>query len=434
MQKEVYAIILGAGKGTRMRSNKPKVLHEIFQKPILSWVIDCVNNIDAKTQSVVVVGHGAEEVSAYLAKNYPDTKTVLQKEQLGTGHAVAQAIPLIKDFQGSVIILCGDTPLITSSTMDEFIEFHNKNKSDVSVMTTYFDDPTGYGRIVRNEVGDVISIVEQKDATEIQKEIKEVNTGIYCLNWQKVKDAFSELKNNNAQKEYYLTDIIKWARKKSLKVFGYVSKDNTETFGINSRRHLAEAFNIMNKRYLNKLMDEGVTIVDPNSTYISPETTIGADTIVYPNCYIEGKNIIGLNCKIGPMAHLRGNCEIGNYSKIGNFVELKNAHIANNTNACHLTYIGDAQIGNNVNIGAGTIFANYNSITKEKKMSKLEDGVSIGSNSVIVAPVELKQNAFIAAMGCITKNVSADSLAMTRSPQKEIKDWVKSAKKQNKAK
>lgn len=430
MEKEVRAIILGAGKGTRMKSNKPKVLHEIFAKPLLAWVLDAVSGLSKDFESVVIIGHGAHDVEEYLNKNYKYVKTALQKEQLGTGHAVAQAVPILHGFKGNVIITCGDTPLITTKSLKNLIKYHEMNYSDLTVMTTTFDDPTGYGRIIRNSKDEVVKIVEEKDATPSIKEIKEVNTGVYCLNWEKIANAFSELKNNNAQKEYYLTDIIKWARDNSFKVCGYKNRNNKEIYGINSRQNLATASKYMKDRYLNELMTEGVTIVDPTSTFISPDTTIEPDTTIFPNTYIEGKNTIGKDCKIGPMAHLRGGCTIGDGCKIGNFVELKNAKINAHTNVAHLSYVGDAKIGKNVNIGAGTIFANYNSITKEKKYSTLADGVSVGSNSVIVAPVEIKNDAFIAALSCITKDVEENSLAMTRSPQKEFKNWVKQQKKE----
>lgn len=428
MEKEVRAIVLAAGKGTRMKSAKPKVLHEIFNKPLLGWVVEAIARLHAKTQSIVIIGHGAPTVEEYLNKNYKYVKTTLQKEQLGTGHAVAQALPLLHDFRGNVIIMCGDTPLISTKTLRNFVRYHNENAADLTVMTTLFDDPYGYGRIVRNTKDEIIKIIEEKDATDSIKEIKEVNTGVYCLDWAKIRKAFTELKNNNAQGEYYLTDIIKWARDNAYKVLGYVNKDSDEIYGINSRQNLAHAAKLMKDRYNKYLMEKGVTIVDPESTYISPETTIDIDTTIYPNTYIEGKNIIAKNCKIGPMAHIRGNCEVGEGCKIGNFVELKNAKIAKNTNVCHLSYVGDAILGSKVNIGAGTIFANYNSITKEKKISTLHDGVSVGSNSVIVAPVEVGKEAFIAASSCITKDVESQALAMARTSQKEMKNWVKNMK------
>lgn len=431
MSNEIRAIILGAGKGTRMKSALPKVLHEIYSKPLIGWVIDSISKLPYDTESTVVIGHGAHDVEEYLNHNYKYVKTTLQKEQLGTGHAVAQALPILHDYKGTVIITCGDTPLITTRTLNELIKFHSANNSDLTVMTTLFENPFGYGRIIRSSKNEVLKIVEEKDATETQKEIQEVNTGVYCVNWAKIRKAFNELKNNNSQGEYYLTDIIKWARDNSLNVCGYVAKDNKEIFGINSRRDLATATKLMTERYLNQLMDEGVTIVDPQTTNISPETEIGIDTVIYPNTYISGKNKIAKKCKIGPFAHIRGNCEVGEGCKIGNFVELKNAKIAKKTNVCHLSYVGDAIIGSDVNIGAGTIFANYNSITKEKKVSTVEDGASIGSNSVIVAPVEIKDNAFVAAMSCITKDVDSHALAMTRVHQKEIKNWVKEVKGEN---
>ncbi len=428
MKKEVRAIILGAGKGTRMHSEKPKVLHEIFSKPLLGWCIEAVQRLRNDVQCIVVTGHKAECVDKYINSNYECVKTVLQKEQLGTGHAVMQAIPLIGNFKGNVIITCGDTPCITTLTLQNLINQHEDTCSDVTVLTAEFENPTGYGRIVRSTNNEVVEIIEEKDADEQTKKIKEVNGGIYCLNWETIKEVFTKLSNNNAQGEYYLTDIIKLAKNNSLKVSGYKISDNNEIYGINSRKNLAEAFNIINKRHLNELMDSGVTIVDTNSIFISPETEIESDTIIFPNTYIEGKNKIAKFCKVGPMARLRGGCEVGEGSKIGNFVELKNAKIAKNTNVCHLSYIGDAELGSNINIGAGTIFANYNSITKEKKKSYLEDGVSIGSNSVLVAPVKIKKDAFIGALSVITKDVDSSSLAITRNSQKEIKNWVKKQK------
>ena len=417
------SIILAAGKGTRMKSDTPKVLHEIFGKTLVGYVIEAVNNTDMADENFIIVGHQAERVEEYIKNTYENARTVLQSPQLGTGHAVSMALPYLEDFDGEIIILCGDTPLITSETLKEFVEYHHSSSSDLTVMSAIFDNPTNYGRIIRNSNG-VESIVEEKDATAEQKAIKEVNAGIYCLNWKKVKPAFGELKTNNAQGEYYLTDIIKWAGVNGLKVCAYTLKDNTEIFGINSKAHLAEATRILNQRIIKKHLDNGVTIVDPNTTWISPETEIEADTIIYPSTYIEGKNKIGSHCKIGPFAHLRGDVVLEDNVKIGNFVEVKKTTIKSNTNACHLTYLGDSEIGSGVNIGAGTITANYNPLTKVKSKTIIKDNVKIGSNSVLVAPVTVEDGANVGALGCITKNIPAWALAITRAPLKVIEGWV----------
>ncbi len=420
---EVKAIVLAAGKGTRMKSSTPKVLHEIFNKPLLYWVLDALGDI----QPIVVAGCGFEDVKNSLSK-YPDAEIVEQKEQNGTGHAVMMCLNKLKNFKGKVLILCADTPLISSKTLQELLKYHNEHNSALTVGCAVFNNPTGYGRIIRGEGGNVIDIVEERDATIDQKTIREVNTGLYCMDWEKVAPIFKKLKNNNAQGEYYLTDIVALSVKNGLRTQAYTILDNNEIFGINSREHLAVATQIMKENKLFKLMEEGITIVDPNSTSISPETVIGKDTIIFPNTFINGKNTIGENCKIGPMAHIRGNCEIGDFVKIGNFVELKNSKIKSRTNVSHLSYIGDSELGEDVNIGAGTITANYNSLTKEKNKTIIEDGASVGSNSVLVAPVKLNKNAFIGALSVITRDVEKDSLALTRSKQVEYKNWVNNKK------
>lgn len=421
----VKSIILAAGKGTRMKSDTPKVLHQIFNKTLLGYVIDAVNNTNLADENYVIVGHQAERVEEYVNSNYDNAKTVLQSPQLGTGHAVSMVCPYLENFDGEVIILCGDTPLITSETLKTFIDGHRKLNSDITVMSAIFDDPTNYGRIVRNPNGTLNSIVEEKDATAEQKTIKEINAGIYCLNWSKVKNAFSQLKTNNAQGEYYLTDIIQWGNENGLNVNAHILERNEEIYGINSKLNLAEATKIMNTRTLNRLMSDGVTIVDPASTWIDDQTEIGKDTIIYPSTYIEGKNKIGDNCKIGPFAHLRGDVILENNVKIGNFVEVKKAVIKSNTNACHLTYIGDSEIGERVNIGAGTITANYNPLDKVKSKTVIKNDVKIGSNSVLVAPIEISEGANVGALSVITKDVPEWSLAITRTPLKVFKDWVK---------
>jgi len=419
----IKSVILAAGKGTRMKSGMPKVLHEIFGKALVGYVLDNVKNI--ADENFVIVGHHAEEVEKYVKDNFKNTKTVLQTPQLGTGHAVSMVCPYLKDYNGLVLILCGDTPLITEATLKKFIEFHKNKNSDLTVMSAIFENPVNYGRIIRESNGALKCIVEEKDASTEQKAVKEVNAGIYCLDWAKVKDAFSQLKSNNAQGEYCLTDIIEWGKKNGLNVNAYTMDNNEEIFGINSRVQLARAAKLLQKRINEKHMLNGVTIVDPDTTYISADTEIGQDTIIFPSTYIEGKNKIGSNCKIGPMAHLRGGVEIADNVKIGNFVEVKKAKISSNTNAGHLSYIGDSEIGSHVNIGAGTITANYNPLTKIKSKTILKDNVKIGSNTVLVAPVEVEEGANIGALSVITKNIPAWALALTRSPIRIIENWVK---------
>lgn len=420
---DIKSVILAAGKGTRMKSETPKVLHEIFGKTLVGYVLDNVKNITS--ENFVIIGHHAGEVENFVKTNYENAKTVLQTPQLGTGHAVSMVCPMLKDYKGLVLILCGDTPLITEETLKDFIEFHKSQNSDLTVMSTIFENPANYGRIIREPDNTLKCIVEEKDATPEQKAVKEVNAGIYCIDWAKVQPAFSQLTSNNAQGEYYLTDIIEWGKKNCLNVNAYIMKNNEEIFGINSRLHLAEATKIMQKRINEKHMINGVTIVDPDTTYISADTEIGQDTVIFPATYIEGKNKIGKNCKIGPCAHLRGGVEIADNVKIGNFVEVKKSKIASNTNAGHLSYIGDSEVGSNVNIGAGTITANYNPLTKEKSKTVLKDSVKIGSNTVLVAPVTIEDGANIGALSVITKNVPAWALAITRSPMKVLADWVR---------
>lgn len=421
---DIKAVILAAGKGTRMKSETtPKVLHEIMGKTLLGYVLDNVKNF--VSEEFVIVGHHAQEVEDFVKNNYDNAKTVLQSPQLGTGHAVSMVCPTLENYDGLVLILCGDTPLVREETLKKFVEFHKSNNSDLTVMSTIFENPTNYGRIIREADNSLKCIVEEKDATPEQKAVKEVNAGIYCLNWAKIKSAFGQLKSNNAQGEYYLTDIISWGKEQNLNVNAYILEDSDEIYGINSRLNLAEATKMMNRRNLEKYMINGVTIVDPDSTWISEDTEIGQDTIIYPATYIEGKNKIGKNCKIGPCAHLRGGVEIVDNVKVGNFVEVKKAKISSNTNVGHLSYIGDAELGEHVNIGAGTITANYDPLSKTKSKTILKDNVKIGSNSVLVAPVTVEEGANVGAGGIITKNIPSWALAITRSPLRVVSDWVK---------
>lgn len=424
MVMEIKSVILAAGKGTRMKSETPKVLHKIFDKTLLGYVLDSVKSFS--NEAFVIVGHKAEVVTEFVNKNYSFAKTVLQTPQLGTGHAVSMVCPQLENFDGLVLILCGDTPLVREKTLKKFVDEHIASGADLSVMSTIFENPANYGRIIRCANGALEKIVEEKDATDAEKAVKEINAGIYCLNWAKIKPAFSQLTSSNAQGEYYLTDIIEWANRQGLSVKASVLEDSDEIYGINSRENLAIATRLMNQRKLHELMANGVTIVDPASTWISQDTEIGSDTVVFPGTYIEGSNNkIGKNCKIGPFAHLRGDVEIADNVKIGNFVEVKKSKIGEHTNACHLTYIGDSELGANINIGAGTITANYNPLTKVKSKTVLKDNVKIGSNTVLVAPVTVEEGANVGAGSVITKNVPARALALTRGVLKVIEGWVK---------
>ncbi len=424
---KLKSIILAAGKGTRMKSETPKVLHKIMGKSILGYVLDNIKNFS--DEAFIIIGHQAEEVEEFVKSNYAAYKTVLQTPQLGTGHAVSVVCPYLENYSGQVIILCGDTPLIKEKTLQNLLDYHNQTNSDITVLSAIFENPANYGRIIRGHDNSIKYIVEEKDATTEEKSVKEVNAGIYCVNWEKIKPAFSQLKTNNAQGEYYLTDIVKWGKSRNLKVSAYTLENNEEIYGINSRENLANATKIMNNRKLRELMENGVTITDPTSTWISEDTEIGQDTIIYPSTYLEGKNKIGKNCKIGPFTHFRGEVEVADNVKIGNFVEVKKSKIGPNTNAGHLSYIGDSELGSNINIGAGTITANFNPINNVKSKTILKDNVKIGSNSVLVAPVTVEEGANVAAGTIITKDIKAWALAITRAPIRIIENWVKKVSK-----
>ena len=461
----IKAIILAAGKGTRMKSSTPKVLHKTFGKTLLERVINSVLEVPSVDEIFTIVGHQSEKVTDFIKDKYKATNiniaSIEQKPQLGTGDAVFKAYDSLKSFKGTVIVLCGDTPLLTSETLQKFIDSHHKNKAALTVLSAVFDDPQNYGRIIRNSDNSVKKIVEQKDANSEEKQVKEVNAGVYCIEWEQVSPAFFELTTNNKQGEYYLTDIVDWSVKKNFKVQAFVLEDNDEIFGINSRADLATATYLLNARKIDILMENGVTFIDPDSTWVSPETSIAEDTVIYPNCFIEGENIIGENCilgpdlyiggnvktgnnvkifqsrvsdvvifnncSVGPFAHIRDGVEISSNVRVGNFVEIKKSTVDEFTNISHLSYIGDSTLGKNVNIGAGTITANYNPLTKIKSKTILADGVKIGSNSVLVAPVEISENANVAAGSVITKDVPKDSLAIARGKQTIIENWVKNS-------
>ena len=448
---ELVAVILAAGKGTRMKSKLPKVLHKIGGKPMLQHVLDAADAAGA-ARKVVVVGHEAELVEAMVGEQ---AQMALQAEQLGTGHAVMQTEAVLKDFCGTVMIICGDTPLLEAAELKKFYEDHVASQAAATVLTAFMDDPAGYGRIIRDADGNVLGIVEEKDAVLEQKAIKEINTGIYCVEAPLLFEVLATLTCDTAQGEYYLTDVLAKLNAMGKKVGGVATADSDMIMGINSRRQLAEAENIMRQRILNKLMDDGVTIMDPASTFIEKGVEIGQDTVIYPYTWLEGTTKIGEDCQIGPnvrltnvrigntaelqfvyghdcevqdnvvigpYVHLRPDTVIGDNVKIGNFVEVKNSHVGTGSKLPHLSYIGDSDIGSSVNIGCGCITVNYDG--KKKHRTIIEDNAFVGCNSNMVAPVTIGAGAYIGAGSTITKDVPGDDLGIARAKQKNIEGWA----------
>lgn len=447
----LIAVILAAGKGTRMRSKYPKVLHKVGGKAMLQHVIDAAT-IAGADEKVVIVGHEAELVEAMVADQ---GKIALQAEQLGTGHAVMQTKEALTGFTGTALILCGDTPLLDGEELKKFCEAHKASGAAATVLTAIMDDPFGYGRIVRDAEGNVQGIVEQKDATEEQKAIKEINTGIYCMECPQMFDVLATLTCNNAQGEYYLTDVLEKLNAAGQKVGGVVTADSDMVMGINSRKQLSVAEGVMRQRILDKLMDAGVTIMDPASTFIEGSVKIGSDTIIYPYTWLEGETVIGEDCEIGPnvrltnvklgnnnhlqfvyghdcqvkndvtvgpYVHLRPDTVISNHVKIGNFVEVKNSNIGEGTKLPHLTYIGDSDIGSGVNMGCGCITVNYDG--KKKHRTIIGDNAFVGCNTNLVAPVTVGEGTYIGAGSTITKEVPKDALGIGRAKQKNIEGWA----------
>lgn len=447
-----YAIILAAGQGTRMKSKLYKVLHPVCGKPMVDHVLTQIekNDID---EIVTVVGHGAQKVEATLGTR---TQYVLQAEQLGTGHAVLQAEALLGDKEGMTIIACGDTPLFTAKTFEELFEYHKSKGAVATVLTATTDNPFGYGRIIRNEIGIVEKIVEQKDATKEEAAVTEINTGVYCFDNRKLFAALKLLKNNNAQGEYYLTDVIGILKEQDEVVTAYRMKNFDESMGVNDRVALARANQIMQKRINANLMREGVTMLDPATTYIDAGVKVGNDTIIEGNVVIKGHTEIGSDCligagsritdsilhdnvkvisstleeaemhdgsDIGPNSHLRPQAEIGKDVHIGNFCEVKKAYVGEGTKVGHLSYIGDATLGKDINVGCGVVFVNYDGANKHH--TNVGDHAFIGSNSNLVAPVNIAADSFIAAGSTITDDTQKFDMAIARARQTNKADYAK---------
>lgn len=449
---DIAAIILAAGKGTRMKSKLPKALHPLCGKPMTRYIIDACkeSGID---KCVVIVGHGADQVRQGLGD---DVLYALQEKQCGTGDACKQAMPMLADFEGDVLVCPGDTPLITTEILSELLNEHRTSGNAATLLTTVLEDAIHYGRIHRAEDNRVLGIVEAKDATPVQIQIREINSAIYCFDLTLLRDYLTKLTPANAQNEYYLTDVIGMMANDGYKLGSVITMDRDAVLGINNRKELADQNAKIRKRIVECFMLDGVSIIDPASTYIDADAEIGEDTIINPQTYIEGKckigtdcvigpssrlvnmqigngvsvlfsnltdSIVGDNVRIGPYAHLRPGCEIGDNSKIGNFVEGKKAIIENNVSIGHLSYIGDASIGEHTNIGAGTITCNYDGFAKHK--TTIGKDTFIGSHTTFVAPVEVGDGALTAAGSVITDDVRADALAIARSPQSVKDGWAK---------
>lgn len=447
-----FAIVLAAGQGTRMKSKLYKVLHPVCGKPMVEHVVDNIKKLNVH-RVVTVVGHGAEKVQQHLGEK---SEYALQAEQLGTAHAVMQAESVLGSFEGTTFVVCGDTPLIRTETFENLYKHHVETNAKATILTAIAPNPTGYGRIIRDTDGKVSQIVEQKDASVEQQKVKEINTGTYCFDNKALFEALKLVNNENAQGEYYLTDIIEILQTQGEVVSAYVCEDFNETLGVNDRVALSQAESIMRQRINEQHMRNGVTIIDPASTYIHTEVQIGRDTIIQPGVVLEGKSTIGEDCiigpnsrivnsvignlttiqnsvvtdseigdetAIGPFAHVRPNSKIGSHVKLGNFVEIKKSVLGDDTKVSHLSYIGDATVGKNVNIGCGSITVNYDG--KNKFETIIGDNVFVGCNSNLVAPVTVEDGSFIAAGSTITKDVPHDTLAIARARQENKLGYAK---------
>ncbi len=450
---KISAVVLAAGLGTRMKSNIPKVLHKILGRPMLQYVIDTIKSIKPE-KLIIIAGKNINAIKEAISR-HNDIIYAKQIEPKGTGHAALKALPQLKGFKGTVLITNGDTPLITRSTVLNFIALHKKRKNQVSVLSFESKEPSSYGRILRDNNGRVISIVEQRDASEEQKKIKEVNSGIYAIE-DNALHLLKKIPLNKSKGEYYLTDIIEIAKNNGFRTDAICIGFEDELTGVNTQEELNLAATTMRYRIIKKFLESGITFFDTNSVYISSDVQIGHGTIIYPNVIIEGYTTLGEGCviypnvriinseigdraiikdstliegsviksnaTIGPFAHIRPGSVICENAKIGNFVEVKKSIIGQSTKASHLSYLGDAKIGNNVNIGAGTITCNYDG--KNKYITTIEDNVFIGSDTQLVAPVTVGKGAFVGAGSTITVNVPPDSLALSRVEQKNIEGWA----------
>lgn len=417
--EETLAIVMAAGKGTRMKSKNSKLVHQIYGKELVRRSVENAKKAGIE-EVIAIVGYQKEQVQLVLQDS---VKYAYQEEMLGTGHAAMQAKEYLKGKNGKVVILNGDVPILRPSTIKHLIEKSIERKEYATVLTALYDNPYGYGRIIRDEGGSIKAIVEEKDATEEEKKIKEINSGIYCFDIKELLLALEKITPNNVQGEYYLTDVINIMNEKGLKTGAVIVEDNTEILGVNDKIQLELLTRVLRTRINTEHMKNGVTIEDMNTTYIYDDVEIAPDTVIHPNTTIKSGVKIGENCEIGPNAYIREGCELADNVKIGSFVEIKKAHIGKGSKVPHLSYIGDAEIGEKCNIGCGTITCNYDGFNKSKTI--IGNNSFIGSNTNLVAPVTLGDNTFVAAGSTITNDVPSDALAIARQRQINKEGWNK---------
>jgi bifunctional UDP-N-acetylglucosamine pyrophosphorylase/glucosamine-1-phosphate N-acetyltransferase len=450
---DIHVVVLAAGKGTRMKSEVPKVLHAAGGRSLIEHTLRAADSLDPAS-IIVIVGHQADLLKQGLRERQ-GLRFAVQEPQLGTGHALLQAEPMLRGATGTLLLLSGDVPLLRPSTLVSLVDTHRRHSAAATILTAVAADPAGYGRIVRQN-GRIASIVEHKDASAAQREIREINSGVYAFDLAPLFGALREIGSSNAQGEYYLPDLVTIYRRRGLAVESVTLENPHEIFGVNDRKELAQVAAILKEQKNEELMAAGVTLVDPATAFIGPDVTIGADTVIQPNVYLEGSTRIGARClihsgvrlvnstvddgaiinnfcviidshisrdaQVGPFAHLRPQSDVGVEARVGNFVELKKTSLGRGSKAQHLTYLGDATIGEKVNIGAGTITCNYDGRTKSPTV--IEDGAFIGSDSQLVAPVRVGRGAYVAAGSSITSDVPADALAISRGRQVNKPEWA----------
>ena len=448
MTGKLAVVVLAAGKGTRMKSSLPKVLHPLGGRSLVECVLASLKEVDP-VHRLVVVGYGADQVQAALS-HLAGLTFVEQREQLGTGHAVQQVIPHLQDFEGDLLVLNGDVPLLRTSTLRHMLDVHRAKQNAATLLTAQFTDPTGYGRVFCDDDDVITEIIEHRDCSEAQRQNRRINAGVYCFKWSALGAILPHLQADNDQQEYYLTDVVKDLSP----AMAVDVEDPQEIQGINNRKQLAQAYSILQDRIKDDWMTAGVTLIDPDSITIDITVDLEPDVIIEPQTHLRGKTVIrsgsrigpgsliedsiigrnatvlystlsdsqiGENTRVGPYTHLRGQAVIGDNCRIGNFVEVKKSTLADRVNVAHLSYLGDATLGNQVNVGAGTITANYDGVQKHPTV--IGDRTKTGSNSVFVAPVTIGADVTVGAGSVVTKNVEDDCLVVARTKQTAIPGW-----------